>query len=206
MRNFIQIAPLTTLIAVAIAIPLATLSHSVFAQSYKCKGADGKIEYSDRPCTPDKDVLAKPQATSSVSSKPATSPMQQLQTLFTDYEERLCEREKLSIELDKANRNGDSVKEKDVWKPKQERLNFLNDTLIEFQDKAGKVIKVAGTDSEESAALRKYQRRLKDCDKNKSEEKNAEKNAGKNAEKSAAKPADPKAAPSSPTPSTTKLP
>lgn len=202
MRNFIQIAPLTTLIAVAIAIPLASLSHSVFAQSYKCKGADGKIEYSDRPCTPDKDVLAKPQATNSVSSKPVTSPMQQLQTLFTDYEERLCEREKLSMELDKANRNGDSVKAKDVWKPKQERLYFLNDTLIEFQDKAGKVVKVAGTDSEESASLRKYQRRLKDCDKNKSEEKTVEKNA----EKSAAKPADSKAAPSSPTPSTTKLP
>jgi len=202
MRNFIQITPLTTLIAIAIAFPLASLSHSVSAQSYKCKGADGKIEYSDRPCTPDKDVLAKPQATSSVSSKPVTSPMQQLQTLFTDYEERLCEREKLSMELDKANRNGDTVKAKDVWKPKQERLYFLNDTLIEFQDKAGKVVKVAGTDSEESAALRKYQRRLKDCDKNKREEKNAEKNA----EKSAAKPADPKAAPSSPTPSTSKSP
>ncbi len=179
MRKFIK----TTILTMALAVALASVSHSILAQSYKCKGADGKIEYSDRPCAPDKDVLAKPQATT-VSSKPATTPMLRLQTLFTDYEERLCEREKLSIEMDKANRSGDAVRAKEAWKPKQERLNFLNDTLIEFQDKAGKIIKVAGADSEESAALRKYQRRLKDCDKNKSVDK-----AAKDA-KDAAKPGD----------------
>ena len=146
------------IITMVIAAPYA------YAQSYKCKGADGKIEYGDRPCASDKDVLAKP-AAAKVTLKATAVPMLQLQSLFADYEDRLCEREKLSMELDQAHRSGEVQKAEATWKPKQDRLSFLNDTLIEFQTKAGKIVKATGADGEESAALRKYQRRLKDCEK-----------------------------------------
>lgn len=141
-------------------------SENTIAQSYKCKGADGKIEYSDRPCAVDKDVLSKPpSASNSAAAKPANTPMLQLGTLFVDFEDRLCEREKLSMEIDKAQRSGELQKSDTTWKPKQERFNFLNDTLIEFQAKASKIISASKPDGDEPAALRKYQRRLKDCDK-----------------------------------------
>ncbi len=163
MRNPIN-AALT--LAAFLAGMLMLSSENTFAQSYKCKGADGKIEYSDRPCAVDKDVLAKPaSASNSVAGKPVNTSMVQLGTLFVDFEDRLCEREKLSIEIDKAQRSGDLQKSDTTWKPKQERINFLNDTLIEFQAKASKIISASKPDGDEPAALRKYQRRLKDCDK-----------------------------------------
>ncbi len=172
MRNFsIALAAFCT-------VALAGVSNEASAQSYKCKAADGKIEYSDRPCAADNDVLSKPTA-KGITSKLSISPMQQLQSLFTEYEERLCEREGLSIEIDAAYRSGEIKKSEALWKPKQERLNLLNDTLIEFQSKAGKVTQSAGNDSEESAELRKFQRKLKACNKGKlTETKSAEPSAG----------------------------
>ena len=158
---------LSIALATLCTVALAGVSDQAFAQSYKCKGADGKIEYSDRPCAADKDVLSKPTATG-ITSKPVVSGMQQLQSLFMEYEERLCEREGLSIEMDAAYRSGEVKKSEALWKPKQDRLNLLNDTLIEFQSKAGKVTQVAGNDSGESAELRKFQRKLKTCSKGKS--------------------------------------
>ena len=128
------------------------------AANYKCKGADGKIEYSDRPCDTGKESLSK-----STSASPIVSPMMRLDTLFADYEPRLCEREALASELDIAQRSGELKKAEAIWKPKQERLNLLNDTLIEFQEKAGKVTKGTASDSEEMMAVRKFQRKLKDC-------------------------------------------
>ena len=102
--------PIITFAALAaIALTLTFSSGNTFAQSYKCKGADGKIEYSDRPCAVDKDVLSKP-ASTTVAAKPTNTPMLQLGTLFADFDERLCEREKLSTEIDKAQRTGDLQK------------------------------------------------------------------------------------------------
>ena len=89
--------------------------------------------------------------------------MTRLETLFADYEQRLCERETLATEVDIAQRSGELKKADAIWKPKQERLNFLNDTLIEFQEKAGKVTKGTTSDSNEMMAVRKFQRKLKDC-------------------------------------------
>ena len=172
MRN------LSIALAVLCTVAVAGVSHQASAQSYKCKGADGKIEYSDRPCAADKDVLSKPTA-KGITSKPVVSGMQQLQSLFTEYEERLCEREGLSMEMDAAYRSGEVKKMEELWKPKQDRLNFLNDTLIEFQAKAGKITQAAGNDSEESAELRKFQRKLKACSKGKpADVKPAESKAG----------------------------
>ena len=163
MRNPINVALTLTAFSAGM---LMLSSENAFAQSYKCKGADGKIEYSDRPCAVDKDVLSKPaSASNSVAGKPVNTPLLKLGALFVDFEDRLCEREKLSTEIDKAQRSGELQKSDTTWKPKQERLNFLNDTLIEFQSKASKIISASKPDGDEPAALRKYQRRLKDCDK-----------------------------------------
>ena len=135
---------------------------AVMAANYKCKGADGKIEYSDRPCDTNKESLSQPRDPGVIST-PAVASMTRLETLFTDFEPRLCERETLATEVDMAQRSGELKKADDIWKPKQERLNFLNDTLIEFQEKAGKVTKGTASDSTEMMAVRKFQRKLKDC-------------------------------------------
>ena len=138
------------------------LSPGAMAANYKCKGADGKIEYSDRSCDTNKESLSQPRGQGVVST-PTVAPMTRLETLFADYEQRLCERETLATEVDIAQRSGELKKADAIWKPKQERLNFLNDTLIEFQEKAGKVTKGTTSDSTEMMAVRKFQRKLKDC-------------------------------------------
>lgn len=142
---------------------LLGISSLVAAQNYKCKSADGKIEYSDRPCDTSKELLSKPRSAGGVTSTPTIAPMVQLDTLFTDFEPRLCEREKLASEVDMAQRSGALRAAEAIWKPKQERLNFLNDTLIEFQEKAGKVTRGKASDSAEMMAVRKFQSKLKDC-------------------------------------------
>ena len=139
-----------------------TLQSIAMAANYKCKGADGKIEYSDRPCDTSKESLSQPRGTGVVST-PAIASMTRLETLFTDYEPRLCERENLATEVDMAQRSGQLKSAEAVWKPKQERLNLLNDTLIEFQEKAGKVTKGTASDSAEMMAVRRFQIKLKGC-------------------------------------------
>ena len=89
--------------------------------------------------------------------------MARLEALFADFEPRLCERETLATEIDIAQRSGELKTSEATWKPRQERLNLLNDTLIEFQEKAGKVTKGTASDSAEMMAVRKFQRKLKDC-------------------------------------------
>ncbi len=142
----------------------ALLAQSAFAQSYKCKGADGRIEYSDRPCATDKDQLSQPRG-STVTSKSLVNPMEQLAAAFKEYEPRLCEREKLATEIDTANRAGEISKNPTAWKARQERLSNLNEVLVEFQGKTGKYTRVAGNDSDEATALRKFQSKLKECAK-----------------------------------------
>ena len=143
---------------------LIALAQAAHAQSYKCKSAGGRIEYSDIPCATDKDELSKPKS-GGVVSRPAVAPMQQLDALFKEYESRLCEREKLATEVDLARRDGEIAKNADAWKSKQDRLGNMNETLIEFQGKAGKITRAAGNDSPESTAMRKFQSKLKDCAK-----------------------------------------
>ena len=135
------------------------------AASYKCKGADGKIEYSDSPCDNSKEALSKPQSSGIASQPLGPPPMAQLEKLFTDYETRLCERERLSTEVDMANRAGEIGKDIAKWKTKQTELNTLNDILVEFQEKAGKITRATGRESPETQALRKFQGKLKECAK-----------------------------------------
>jgi hypothetical protein len=139
------------------------MTSTAMADSYKCKSADGKIEYSDRPCDTSKESLTQPRSAGGVVATPTVAPKVRLDALFTDYETRLCEREKLATEVDIAQRSGELKKDEAAWKPRQERLSLLNDTLIEFQDKAGKITKGTASDSAEMMAVRSFQRKLKDC-------------------------------------------
>ena len=132
------------------------------AESYKCKGADGKIEYSGWPCDTSKESLSRPKSDGGISAL-TIAPMKRLDTLFADYEQRLCERERLATDVDVAQRSGELKKSEALWKLRQERLSQLNDTLIEFQDKAGKVTKGSASDSPEMMAVRNFQRKLKGC-------------------------------------------
>lgn len=142
---------------------LLAMQSTANAQNYKCKGSDGKIEYRDRACETDKESLSKPRATAGVSTAPAIASMKQLETLLADYEQRLCERERLATEVDIAQRSGELKKAESLWKLRQERLNLLNDNLIEFQSKASKVTKGTASDSPEMMAVRNFQRKLKGC-------------------------------------------
>jgi hypothetical protein len=146
-----------------IAVMAMAAASLATGQNYKCKGADGRIEYSDRACDTNKESLNQPKAPTGPVSVPGVSPMVKLESLFTNYEPRLCEREKLATDVAMAQRSGALKSAEAVWKPRQERLSFLNDTLIEFQDKAGKITQGSGSDSQEMMAVRKFQRRLKEC-------------------------------------------
>ncbi len=146
---------------------VAMLSSMTAHAQFKCQGADGKIEYSDRPCDTSKNTLDKPRANSGVQTRPIGDPMTQLEKLFSDYEPRLCEREKLDIELDTARRDGAIAKQPAAWRVRQDRQIELNEVLVDFQMRAGKITKAAGNDSKEMAALRKFQLGLKKCDPNK---------------------------------------
>ena len=142
---------------------LLVMQSTANAQNYKCKGADGKIEYSDRACDTDKESLSKPAPVKGVTTAPAIASMKQLETLLADYEPRLCERERLAGEVDIAQRSGELKKAEALWKLRVERLNLLNDNLIEFQNKASKVTKGTASDSPEMMAVRNFQRKLKGC-------------------------------------------
>ena len=131
--------------------------------AFKCQGPDGKVEYSDRACETSKNTLDKPKTNTGVQSRAIGNPMEQLEKLFADYEARLCEREKLEMELDTARRAGEVAKQPAAWKARQDRQTELNDILVDFQMRAGKITKPAGNDSKETAALRKYQLSLKKC-------------------------------------------
>ena len=151
-----------TVVGISALVGILMSPSAALAANYKCKGADGKIEYSDRPCDTNKESLSQHQGSSAVST-PAVSPLTRLETLFTDYEPGLCEREALATEVDVAQRSGELKKAEATWKPKQERLSFLNDSLIEFQEKAGKITKGTASDGAEMMAVRRFQRKLKDC-------------------------------------------
>jgi len=141
----------------------------VFAASsaqaaFKCQSADGKIEYSDRPCETNKNTLDKPTTNKGVQTRAIGNPIEQLEKLFSDYEPRLCEREKLAAELDRAIRSGEVTNAKDDWRPKQDKLIELNEVMVDFQLRTGKITRAGGNDSPETTALRKFQANLKTCD------------------------------------------
>ena len=146
----------------ALAIMLA-MQTGAMAENYKCKSSDGRIEYSDRPCDTSKESLSQPRAGAGVVSAPTIAPLKRLEALFADYDFRLCERERLASEIEVAQRSGELKTAEARWKLRQERLTFLNDTLIEFQEKAAKITKGSVSDSVEMMAVRNFQRKLKTC-------------------------------------------
>lgn len=153
-----------------ISIALGAIIFSLFAftspaqAAYKCQGADGKVEYSDRPCDTTKNTLDKPRTNTGVVTRTIGNPLEQLEKIFVDYEPRLCERDKLATELDMARRKGDIAASPAKWKTKQDRQIELNEVLVDFQARTSKITKAAGNDSAEMAVLRKFQLGLKTCD------------------------------------------
>ncbi|NJR72093.1 MAG: hypothetical protein HC782_03145 [Gammaproteobacteria bacterium] len=144
----------------AIHQPILPNAHA----AYKCQGADGKVEYSDRPCEVTKSTLDQPKASTGAVTRTVGNPMVQLEKIFVDYFARLCEREKLSGEMSEASRKGDVAKQPAAWKVKQDRLIELNEVLVDFQQRTNAITKAQGSDSKEMAALRKYQSSFKNCD------------------------------------------
>jgi hypothetical protein len=152
-------AVFSALLFTTISLLAGPAAHAAF----KCKAADGKIEYSDRPCDTSKDTLDKPNANKGIQTKAIGNPLEQLEKLFGEYQPRLCEREKLAAEIDIANRSGELTKNAAAWRPKQDQLLQLNEVQVDFQQRAGKITRPAGNESKEMAALRKFQLGLRDC-------------------------------------------
>jgi hypothetical protein len=143
-------------------IILSTLnSGNAFAENHKCKGADGKIEYSDRPCVAEKSASS----TSSTASgdKPVSPSIEKLNLLFAEYEERLCERERLANETDRAARN--ATLHLPAWAAKEAKLRDLNEDLVQFQTKVSKFTSGKASDSEETMAVRQFQIKVRKCGK-----------------------------------------
>jgi hypothetical protein len=152
-----------SIINLALTLLVSTFTLSAHA-AYKCQGADGKVEYSDRPCEVSKSTLVQPKSSTGEVTRTVSNPTVQLEKLFVDYFVRLCEREKLGNEMSEAGRKGEIAKQPAAWKIKQDRLIELNEVLVDFQARASTITKAAGADSKEMSALRKYQLGLKDCD------------------------------------------
>ena len=143
-------------------IVLSTLnSDNAIAQNHKCKGADGKVEYSDRPCVADKSASS----TSSTASgdKPVSPSVEKLNLLLAEYEDRLCQRERLSNETDRAARSG--TLHLPGWTAKEAKLRDLNEDLVQFQGKASKFTSGKASDSEETMAVRQFQIKVRKCGK-----------------------------------------
>ena len=153
----------TTLSRLALTLIVSAFTLSAHA-AYKCQGADGKVEYSDRPCETTKSTLDQPKASTGAVTRTVGNPMVQLEKLFVDYFARLCEREKLANEMSEASRKGEIAKQPAAWKVKQDRQIELNEVLVDFQARASVITKAAGVDSKEMSALRKYQLGFKNCD------------------------------------------
>lgn len=153
--------PKTILILSFISIVLSTLNtNNAIAENHKCKGADGKIEYSDRPCVAEKSASLTASATNDKAVSPA---IEKLNLLFAEYEERLCERERLSNETDRAARNG--TLQTAGWVAKEAKLRDLNEDLVQFQTKASKFTSGKASDSEETMAVRQFQIKVRKCGK-----------------------------------------
>ncbi len=153
--------PKIILIFSFLSIALSTLNSSnAIAENHKCKGADGKIEYSDRPCAAEKSASS---TASTASDKPVSPTIEKLNLLFAEYEERLCERERLSNETDRAARNG--TLQAAGWAAKEARLRDLNEDLVQFQSKTNKFTSAKPSDSEETMAVRQFQIRVRKCGK-----------------------------------------
>lgn len=149
------------LILLFLSIIFSTLNSSnAAAESHKCKGSDGKIEYSDRPCVVEKSAST---ATALSGDKPLSPSIEKLNLLFAEYEERLCQRERLSNETDRAARN--ATLHLPAWAAKEAKLRDLNEDLVQFQTKASKFTSGKASDSEETMAVRQFQIKIRKCGK-----------------------------------------
>lgn len=143
-------------------IILSTINSSnALADHHKCEGADGKIEYSDRPCVAEK--LASLTSSTASGDKPVSPAIEKLNLLFAEYEDRLCQRERLANETDRAARN--AALHLPVWAAKEAKLRDLNEDLVQFQTKASKFTSGKASDSEETMAVRQFQIKVRKCGK-----------------------------------------
>lgn len=154
--------PKIILIISFLSIILSNLNaNNAIAENHKCKGADGKIEYSDRPCAGEKSASSTSSAAS--GDKTVSPSIEKLNLLFAEYEERLCERERLANETDRAARN--ATLHLPAWAAKEARLRDLNEDLVQFQTKASKFTSGKASDSEETMAVRQFQIKVRKCGK-----------------------------------------
>ncbi len=135
-------------------------SSNAAAQSHKCKGADGKVEYSDRPCLPEKSISP---SSAINTDKPVNPTINSLNQLFADYEDRLCQRERLASETDRAARSG--TLQTPEWTLKEAKLRELNEELVQFQTKTSKFTNGKASDSEETMIVRQFQMKVRKCGK-----------------------------------------
>jgi hypothetical protein len=145
----------------SVLILLSALTIFPATANHKCIGPDGKIEYRDQACVQTVKVAASANATE--VAKPLSGPMERLNVLFTDYEARLCERERLVSEIDRAARSGKP--QAPNWNSKEDRLRELNEELIQFQAKQSKITNGKAFESEELVALRQFQAKTRKCGK-----------------------------------------
>lgn len=144
------------------ATTLSFLTIFPAAASHKCRGADGKIEYRDQPCNtahPASPSKEKPE----VIAKAPAAPADKFGALFDDYESRLCERERLASEVDRAARSGKS--QAADFKVKEDRLRDLNEDLIQFQSKLAKLTTGKAFESQEMMNVRQFQAKVRKCGK-----------------------------------------
>lgn len=145
-----------------VAAAVSSLTIFSAAASHKCLGADGKVEYRDQPCN-----TAQPTSTSKekpdVIAKASVAPADKFGALFSDYESRLCERERLASEVDRAARSGKA--QGADFKVKEDRLRELNEDLIQFQAKLGKLTTGKAFESEEMVNVRQFQAKVRKCGK-----------------------------------------
>jgi hypothetical protein len=132
------------------------------AASHKCMGADGKVEYRDQPCG-----TVQVASTSKEKPEPAAkvpvAATDKFGALFNDYESRLCERERLASEVDRAARSGKA--QGPDYKLKEDRLRDLNEDLIQFQSKLAKLTTGKAFESEEMVNVRQFQAKVRKCGK-----------------------------------------
>jgi hypothetical protein len=146
----------------SVALVFSSLTVLSAAASNKCMGADGKVEYRDQPCGNASPASASKEKTDAVA-KPSAAPADKFSALFNDYEPRLCERERLASEVDRAARSGKS--QAADFKVKEDRLRDLNEDLIQFQAKLAKLTVGKAFESEEMVNVRQFQSKVRKCGK-----------------------------------------
>jgi hypothetical protein len=144
------------------ALFLSSVAFSASA-SHKCTGADGKVEYRDQPCG--HVVAATTAKADSTKAAPAEgiAPTDKYAALFSEFETKLCDRERLASEVDRAARSGKP--QGPDFKTKEDKLRELNDELVQFQGRLSRLTAGKAFESQEMVNVRQFQAKVRKCGK-----------------------------------------